>query len=261
MRYEQFSKMARLCILLSVAIVFTSCDNDFFLSEKEFYAIRWQFADQTAANQLTSGVQGQLLRITFNNSVSPPRIQSTNLAALIRGSMAPLAILEGYPNNSFRIDRVSGEIESQFDNWLSAQLRLYSGVNNAQVRLERVEELRVQFVTNPAFTYSGNKIIFNTTLQMTGDCQIRVDALDPVVNFLFGGVNGTWDVSIDVNNLQLQGELTTDQAGDQRSGDASNLKFKLVPTVGSVTVRDRGAVVPATVKNGIRDAVRQSLKA
>ena len=205
--------------LLSIsALLSASCDSSFYLTEKEFYALRWQIATQDIANRVFGGVQGQLVQVNFDNSVSPPRVQSSNLQDFIRNGLPSLALLEGYPSNSFRIDRVSGEIEKQFDNWLATKLQLYSGSNNAQVRLERVEQIRVRFLNNPTFTYSENKIVFNTTLQITGDCRIRVDALDPVLNFLAGGINGTYDVSIDLNSVQLQGEISAGGAGDLMEG-------------------------------------------
>lgn len=256
MKNKKFNSIIIAYFLISAVIFSTSCDNSFYLTEKEFYALRGQLATASVANQVFSGVQGQQLQINFDNSVSPPRVQSSNLEDFIRNHLPTLALLEAYPSNSLQIDRVSDEIEKQFDNWLANRLRLYTGANNAAVSLERVDAMRIQFMNNPTFSYSENKIVFNTTLQMTIDCRIKVDALDPITNFLFGGVNGTYDVAIDVQNLQMQGEISFVSLGE----DSSDMQFKLTPTVGNVVVRDRGIVTPTAVKNGIRDVIKTNLK-
>ncbi len=250
-----------IAVLLVATLFSTSCDNDFYLSEKEFYALRSLFATESEANLSLSSIQNRQLRVTFNNSVSPPRVQSSNLQDYLRQGFPGLAILEGGSNQALRIDRISGEIEAQFDNWLSQQIRLYQGTNNAESRLERVEELRLVFSTAPAFTYDpAGKIRFTVTAQMQADCRIRVSGIDFFTNLFAGGANGTHDVTVILNNLQLRGEIGSPVVGRVRLKNPAKITFKLTPTIGSVQTVARNGSLSTPVADGISLIVRNSLR-
>ena len=111
MKNQKFSSIIITCFLISVVIFSTACDSNFYLTEKELYALRSQIATEAVANQVFSTMQNGQLQITFDNSVSPPRVQSSNLETFMRTHIPSLGILEGYPSNALQINRVSGEIE------------------------------------------------------------------------------------------------------------------------------------------------------
>lgn len=254
MKDQRFRASVIACFLLSTVILSSGCDTSFYLTEKEFYALRSQIFSESVANQVFSNAQNGQIQVNFDNSTSPPRVQSSTLENFMRTSLPTLGILEGYPSNALQIGRVSGEIEKQLDNWLADRLRLYAGANNSQARLERVDQVRVRFMNNPTFDFIDDKMTFDTTLQMTVDCRIRVDALDPFLDFFFN-VNGTYDVSITVNDLRLRGESSFHSINK----DGSLLQFKLAPSVGNVAVTDRGPATPASVKTGIGEVVKVAL--
>jgi hypothetical protein len=244
-------------LILSLSLLVTSCDNEFYLSEKEFHSLRGQIATADVANMVFGQLRGQVVQINFDNSVSPPRIRNSNLAPFLRSHVPTLGILEGFPSYALSVDRVSSEIERQFDNWLSEELRLFSGPNNTEVRIERVEAMRVQFLDNPNFTFSDDKIAFETTTQIAVDCRIRI-AINPVLSRLrdpINGINGTYNVTITTNNMRLRGEASFGEIGS-----SSNVAFKLTPTPGSVTITDRaGSSTSQTIKNSMRDFISRSL--
>jgi hypothetical protein len=265
MRHKRLKALSAICTLVLATLLTTSCDREFYLSEKESYALRSQMATQNVANQVFANVRGQVLQISFDNSVSPPRVRSSNLEQFLRNSLPTLGILEGYPSNALRIDRVSGEIEKQLDNWLASELLLYSGANNADVTLERVDAMRIMFIDNPAFTYSENRIGFTGTMQMTIDCRVKIDALDPITNFLAGGVNGVYDWSVTVDNLRIPGEMSFASI----TADASDLRFRLSPAPGNVVIRDRNttrtsarvrARASAFIKNALSTKIEENFK-
>lgn len=240
-----------------IALVFaTSCDRNFYLSEREFYAFFQQFRSADAANILFSDTAGGNLRITFDNSVSPPRVQSSNLLEFMRTRLSTFALLEGYPFRYFDGARISGEFEKQFDNWLSERLSLYTGQNNAEARLSRIDEMRLVFLNNPTFDFDNGRISFDTTVAVGIDAVVEVNALDPVSSTIFGGVNGSHNVFIDVQTLRLQGEVWFEPA----SRKASPMRLTLTPTPGVVAVGGRGAVVPAVVRNGLANVIKSSLQ-
>lgn len=254
MKVKNFSSILLIGLLLT-ALFLTSCDSSFYLSEREFYALQTQIAREDYAEMFFGDVQGEMLRITFDNSTSPPRVQSSNLLDFMRAHLTTFALLEGFPFYYFQGDRVSGEFEKQFDNFLADRLRLYAGQNNAETRLTRVDEMRVTFLNNPTFTYSPNKISFDTTLRIGVDCTAEVNALDPLSNIIFGGVNGTHNVVIDVQNLRVQGEFFLDETGAKES----KWRFRMTPQAGTIAVGERGIAVPNAVKIGIAKVVKQNL--
>ncbi len=241
-------------LTIIVAIFATSCDNDFYLSEKEFYSLLGQVATADTANRVFSNIRGQRLEIVFDNSVSPPRVQRTNLAPFLRSNVPTLGILEGYPSFALSVDRVSGEVEAQFDNWIRDQVKLYTGTNNASVRLERVEAIRLVGLEDPAFTFSPDRMNFRTNVSIGVDCRIRIDALDPISNFLAGGVNGTYDFTISVREMSLVGEMSFAEAGSN-----SRAHIRIQPQPGNVVITDRGASSSSSVKDRLSSFVRHML--
>ncbi len=253
MKAKKINLILLTAALLTTTLFSTSCDESFYLSEREFYALQTQIARQDYANMFFGDVQGEMLRITFDNSTSPPRVQSSNLLEFMRTHLTTFALLEGFPFYYFQGDRVSGEFEKQFDNWLADRLSLYAGANNAEARLTRVDELRVQFLNNPTFTHSPNKISFDTTLRIGVDCTIEVNALDSLTNLIFSA-NGTHNVLIDIQTLRVQGDFYFDEAENKES----KWHFRLTPQVGVVAVGERGAAVPNVIKTGIVKVVKQN---
>lgn len=244
-------------IVALIALVFaTSCDRSFYLSEREFHAIYQQFRSENAANLLFSQTSGGSLRITFDNSVSPPRVQSSNLLEFMRTRLSTFALLEGFPFYYYDGARVSGEFEKQFDNWLSDRLSLYTGENNAEARLSRIDEMRLEFLNNPTFEFRNGRIIFDTTVSVGVDAVVEVNALDPVSSTIFGGVNGSHSVQINIQTLRLQGDVSFVPA----SGKVSSMRLSLTPTPGVVVVSPRGAAVPAVVRDGLANVIKTSLE-
>lgn len=253
MKVQKFNSILLIGLLIA-ALFSTSCDESFYLSEREFYALQTQIAREDYAEMFFGDVQGEMLRITFDNSTAPPRVQSSNLLDFMRAHLTTFALLEGFPFYYFQGDRVSGEFEKQFDNFLADRLRLYAGQNNAEARLTRVDEMRVTFLNNPTFTYSPDKISFDTTLRIGVDCTAEINALDPLSNILFG-MNGTHNVVIDVQALRVQGEFFLDETGSKES----KWRFRMTPQAGIVAVGERGVAVSNAVKIGIAKVVKQNL--
>ena len=77
-----------------------------------------------------------------------PSVQSTNLAALLRSTNLGLA---EQATNQISLDRMSGELSTQLNIWLSERLRLFSGINNSQVYLERLDSVSLLLVRPPPF--------------------------------------------------------------------------------------------------------------
>lgn len=245
-------------LLLTVTLASTGCDDKFYLDEKEFYALRGQIADQQTANIAFADMRNHTLTITFDNSVSPPRLQSSTLRQLMRDHMLGLTVLEG--TNAIRIDRVAGEIEGQFDNWLSGELRLYTGPSNSDVRLTRVEQMRLMFLDNPVFSFSTNRITYDANVQIEVDNSIHVHAVDSFIDF-FARINGDYDTTVHINTMHLHGEMAFYAAAN----DWSNMSFRLRPTISRANVTTRGrASTPSpsgSVTNGISDFVARALSA
>ncbi len=243
----------RIALFVIVSVLAASCDDDFYLSEKEFYALRGQLASANSANVAFGELRGKLLTIQFDNSVSPPRIRNSNLASFLRNGMPTLAILEGYPSYALNVERLSSEIETQLNNWLSTQIALYQN-GNASARLERVESIRIIVRDNPRFAFSGGKIRFTVPIAMSVDTRIRIDALDLFTNFLSGGINGRYDFSVSMGEMALDGEMSFDERQT-----ASNLYLRIAPNPGQVVVSDRGAPSQQLVKDRVGRFVKTIL--
>jgi len=65
MKNQKFSSIIITCFLISVVIFSTACDSSFYLTEKEFYALRSQIATEAVANQVFSTMQNGQLQITL----------------------------------------------------------------------------------------------------------------------------------------------------------------------------------------------------
>lgn len=244
-------KLVVLVLLTSIFLLTTGCDKEFYLSEKEFYSLRGQLATAAVANQVFGNLRMQRLEINFDNSVSPPRIRSTNLAPFLRSHVPTLGILEGFPSYALSVDRVSSEIERQFDNWLSGELRLYSGANNTEVKVERVDAMRIQFLDNPTFTYSADKIVFDAAMEVAVDCRIRIN-----LGFPRSIANGTHNLSITARNMQTHGEFSFLEIGG-----SSNLHFSLRPRPGRIDVAGLGGFIASftSIRTEIENTVGRSL--
>src|SRR5215468_1632942 len=135
------------------------CGSDFYLSESEAAAYAAPFTSEAGANLLfadsivdpTGQDPNRTLRITFDNTVSPPVIQSTNLAQMLR-SYTNYGLMEGV-NHQIQIDRLTSQLQTQASNWIQNELKLYTGVNGAGVQLSKLNTITLSFVTKPSFVF------------------------------------------------------------------------------------------------------------
>lgn len=245
---------ARLLLVLALCISSMSCSNDFYLTESETAAIQSLVRTDQLANALFDNLQTQQLNIQFTNS-TPPRISSSNLASILNSTELGLVGI----GTNVSATRISGELEKQLEAWIIGRLALYTGQNSAAVRLERLEGVRVTFINNPTFTYNNNSqsISFSVTVTVSIDGTIDVDALDSFTNFFFN-VNGTYPLTVNVNPLVLNGQISLASIGSENG----RLTFKLTPQPGTVAVLDRnGSSAPAIVKDSLRQLMARNLSA
>ena len=252
--------------LLTAICLNAGCGSDFYLSESEAAAYAAPFTSEAGANSLfVDGIldpNGQdpnkTLRITFDNTVSPPVIQSTNLAPLLRG-YTNYGLMEAL-NRQIQLDRLSSQMQTQASNWIQNELQLYTGANGAGVQITKLNSITLSFVTKPTFVFHPDtqSIEFHVKVRLTIDGTLTVDALDFFTNWLAGGINGTYPLNITIQDLDINGTATFDSG----LADGSNIEIRILPTVGTVSVFDgTGATsaAPTTVKDGVRDTVRTQL--
>jgi hypothetical protein len=242
------------------------CGSDFYLSESETAAYAAPFTSEAGANNLFADSivdpNGQdpnkTLRITFDNTVSPPVIQSTNLAPLLRG-YTNYGLMEGV-NRQIQLDRLSSQLQTQASTWIQNELQLYTGANGAGVQLTKLNSITLSFVTKPTFVFHPDtqSIEFHVKVRLTIDGTLTVDALDFFTNWLAGGVNGTYPLNIVIQDLDLNGTASFNSG----LADASNIAITIVPTVGTLSVFDGAgatSAAPDSVKDGVRDTVKTQL--
>jgi len=164
--------------------------------------------------------------------------------------------MEGF-NRQVQPDRLNGELQKQMERWIRKELQLYTGVNNAGARLSQLASIRVSFLTRPAFTFrpDRNAIAFSLNVRLFITGTVDVDALDVVSNLIFG-INGTYPLTVDINNFNLSGEAILRST----LADAGEIEFKLNPQPGTIVVGSVGAsTAPSAVRNGVRDLVSRQL--
>src|SRR5205823_1173149 len=243
-------------LLLAVSLAAAACGPDFYLSESEAAAYTNLFHRETDANNfISTSLPNQVLQVDFDNTSQPPTIRSTNLLALMR-NYTTLGLVEGF-NHQVQLDRLNSELQTQMERWIRNELQLYTGTGNAAAKLTQLSSIQVRFLNQPTFTFHPERqsIAFSLNVRLTIYATIDVHALDYVSNLIFG-VNGTYPLAIDVNNLNLNGEarfLST-------YADASRILFTLTPQPGTITVSNTGtSVAPKSVITGVADTVRQQL--
>jgi hypothetical protein len=237
-------------------LTITGCTDEFYLSEKEVAAYRTALATETATNLNFSNLQGRQVTLQFDNSTGTPVVSSTNLASEMRAT--GLATLENGPA-AISLDRAGAELEKQLSNWITGRLQLYTGASNEHARLTSLDSITAGFNNSPRFTYHADRqtIEYDVQITLTINGTLEVTALDAFLDFFFN-INGTYPLTITINNLRLQGEA------DLTSGfsDAGRIVFKLRPErLGPIDVQGNGASVPSEVRNGVRDLLAQNLSA
>lgn len=251
---NSFGSRLQTALLITICLLATSCENDFYLSENEAAAFAYSLKTQSNAHLYYDLPLNQPLTINFQPNSSPPQISSTNLLQMMRATN--LVSLEN--NGNVRLDRISGELEKQVGGWVNERLRLYSDENNSDVRLTAMDQVVIAFLNTPAFTFAPDRqaIAFDLTVRVTINATIHVNAVNPLINF-FVGVNGTYPLQVVVNNYRLQGEAVVVSP----YANAGSVRFQLTPQPGAIDIFDRGTVVsPAQIKNGARDLLGQQLR-
>ena len=248
--------------LLIAASIISSCDSDFYLSESETAAYAAPFTSESGANNLiqnsildtTSQDPNRSLRITFNNSTMPPTIQSMNLAPLLR-SYTNYGLMEQF-NHQINLDRLNAEMTHQVETWIQKELQLYMGDNNADVQLTSLDSVTVTVMKKPSFIFhpDRNSIEFYVAVNIEIVGTLRVDALDWFTNWISGGINGTYPIQVDIQNLGLKGEANLANSYE----DASGITLNILPAPGTVVVSDGQSAtspMPQKVRDGVRDVL------
>jgi hypothetical protein len=254
MKSHQLKQNVLLVVLVLMLLNATGCTDEFYLLEKETKAYQSVLATQTDANRHFDTLQGRIVNLQFDSSGTTPRLLSSNLLAEMR--LTEMAQLETGPA-AISLDRLRAELEKQIDNWVAGRLRLYTGSNNEQARLTRLDSASVQFLTNPTFTYDPGKqsIAFDASVTITLNGTIEVTALDWFLN-LFVGVNGMYPLTIVLNDMRLAGEASILSP----FADTGRIKFQLTPQItGAIDVLENGTSIPNQVKNGVRELLRKNL--
>jgi len=252
MRVNLYRLLSVFCVLI-LSLGLSGCDHDFYLSESETAVYAGLFSDQSTANNfISTSLPLTELDIKFNNASSPPTIQSTNLVNLMR-NYTTLGIIEGL-NHQVQIDRLNLELQTQVERWIRNELQSYTGTNNAGARLSQLDQIRVRFLNVPAFTFNPvrQSIGFSLSVRLIISGTVQVDALDWFTN-LFVGTNGTYQLTIDIDNFNLNGEAVLRSA----YADASEINFSINPQPVSITVNGNG--VPGKVADGVRDVLKTEL--
>lgn len=247
-------------IILAFAFLFcfshTSCTDDFYLSEKEVAAYSVIFSNGQNAQMYFDNLQGQMLEVNFDNSTGTPRISNTNLLTLMR-STELLFIEQG--TSQISLNRLNAELQKQFDDWFTNSLKFYGEAGGSDTaKLTSLNFVRVRFLNNPTFTFNQTRqsISFDMRLEIGINGTVQVSGVNWFLDFLFGGINGTYPLQISMNNFRLQGEAVLSAPFE----DASKINFKITPQPGTILVTDStNTVAPAQVKNGLRDLLAKSL--
>jgi hypothetical protein len=243
--------------MLMASLTLTGCDDDFYLSEKEVAAYNSIFASEATLNLHFDNLQGRAINLTFDNSTGTPRVQSTNLLAEMR--LTEMAQLESGPA-AVSLARLSAELEAQIGNWIEGKLELYtSGAANDRVRLTRLDDVGVVFISNPTFTYHPERqtIAFDGRLQLVTNGVIEVNAVNWLIN-IFTNINGTYPLQVMIPNLRLQGEASVYSP----YANAGRIRFQLIPEILTpVQVLENGVSIPNRVKQGIAQVLTHNLSA
>ena len=249
------------CLLVAASLI-SSCDSDFYLSESETAAYAAPFSSESGANNLiqdsivdtTSQDPNRSLRITFNNSTTPPTIQSMNLAPLLR-SYTNYGLMEQF-NHQINLDRLNAEMTHQVETWIQKELQLYMGDNNAAVQLTGLNSVTVTVMKKPSFIFHPDRssIEFHTVVSIEIIGALHVDALDWFTNWISGGINGTYPIQVDIQNIELNGDATLANSYE----DAGEISLHMLPAVGTVAVSDGPSAtspMPQKVRDGVRDVL------
>jgi hypothetical protein len=243
-------------LILALSLASTGCGQDFYLSESEVAAYAaFMSSEQNANNFIGTSLPGQMLDLQFNNSSQPPTLTSTNLVTLMR-NYTTLGLVEGV-NHQIQLDRLNGELQRQIENWIRNELQLYMGNNNAGVRLSQLSSIQVHFLNRPTFTFHPERqaIAFNLSVRLNINGTIEVSVLDAITDLLFD-INGSYPLTVDINNFNLSGEAILGQS----FADASEITLNITPQPGTITVSDSGSSsAPGEVKNGVRDLISMQL--
>jgi len=235
----------RILVLLFVALLTAGCNDQFYLTESETASLRFLFSTDQQANLLCDNLQTQQLNIQFDSN-SPPHITSSNLATILNSTeLGSVGV-----GSNVSSTRISSELEKQIEYWVTNRLELYAGATSASgVKLQSLDAVRMTFANNPTFSYDAKRqsIAFNLNVSLSIDGTLDVDVLDDFTNFFFG-VNGTYPLTISVNPLVMNGEISL-----LTGNNSGRFRFRLVPQPGVVSVLDRGSSsAPGSIKDGLR---------
>lgn len=257
----KLNQLKRICLLslLFVLSLCAGCTNEFYLSEKEAVAYQRVFLTDSSANLTFDNLTGRTIDIQFSNSSGTPRISSTNLLAEMRRT--ELANLETGPS-AVSLDRLRAELEAQIDHWINGRLELYTGNNNDDVRLTQLSSVSIRFLNNPGFTYrpETQSIAFDGRVTVTINGTIEVNAVNGIVDFFLGifgsSVNGTYPLTVVINDLQLSGEANISSP----FADAGRIRFQLIPKLnGTIETMENGTSVPGAIRDGVRNLLSSNL--
>jgi len=258
-KQNQLQKFCLSFLLFALSLCAGGCTDEFYLSEKEAGAYQSVFATQSSANLTFDNLTGRVIDIQFDNSTGTPRIISTNLLTEMRRT--ELANLET-GSSAVSLDRLRPELETQIDHWINGRLELYKSVNNDNVRLTQLSSVSVRFLNNPTFTYrpETQSIAFSGRVTITINSTIEVNALSSIVDFFLGifgsSINGTYPLSVIINDLQLTGEASILSP----FADAGRIRFGLTPQRnGTIDVLENGTSVPSQIRDGVRDLLSMNL--
>lgn len=165
-------------------------------------------------------------------------------------------------SSSISLDRLRAELEAQIDHWINGRLELYTSNNNDDVRLTQLGSVNIRFLSNPGFTYrpETQSIAFDGRVTITINGTIEVNAVNGIVDFFLGifgsSVNGTYPLTVVINDLQLSGEANIFSP----FADAGRIRFRLIPRVnGTIDTLENGTSVPGAIRDGVRNLLRGNL--
>ncbi|REJ76153.1 MAG: hypothetical protein DWQ47_11085 [Acidobacteria bacterium] len=249
-------RSSRIAAALSLLVlIFTSCDDDFYLSEREVAAYNGVLSTEAIANMHLDSLQGRTLELQFSNSSGSPTLSGTNLLSEMRAT--ELSTLETGPG-PILLGRLASELEAQIGKWAEDRLELYTSQNSDEkARLTRLNTVRLTFLTNPVFDYRSRSqsIGYSVRTRVEIDGVVEVNAVNWLVN-LFANINGSYPMTVTIPDLRLDGEALVYSP----VANAGRIRLKMTPSLGSaITVAGNGTSVPGAVQDGLSTVLSHSM--
>ncbi len=235
-------------LLIIISLIFSGCDDDFYLTEKETAAYASTLETHGDAQQFYGNLMGKTVHLYFDNSSGTPKLSSTNLVGVMR--QTNLGLLET-GNASVSIERLEEELKIQIGNWIEGKLDLYVDQNNDSSRLTKLESVSLYFQNNPSFQYNAENqsISFDMRVKITINGTIEINALNWLLN-IFANVNGTYPLTIKMDDLQLKGKAIV-FSPHQNGG---RIRLQLEPkNLSPIRVVENGTSIPNRVKEGVEE--------